>query len=323
MLKLIALACVIVMGMAAGVGAQEVHPCALITPQEAADALGAPLAALPFATDGSVPDPDGSLCRIEDAHFRTLDIRVAWTDGGEEFAMMNMIGGVISDSELARILELSQGATIVGEWDEARILGCCEFAALRGETLVDIAFGGALGGLEGAVALSNTALRRLEAPLAFDPSGSAEAALKQEEKRPASRPACDLVARDTVQTIVGAPLGTEPVGDDSSCTWSWVAPGEDYEVQMEMRVTWRGGFAEMGSIFYAIGQSGSMLASEGLNVDAIAETATFADAEASTFLGEMAVERDVLLSIETGGFMIDVARKLLIAAVETLRRDPG
>jgi hypothetical protein len=312
----LALAFAALTGVAVG---QETHPCALITPEEAAAALGAPLAVPPFAYDGAGPNPEGGLCRLEDEDFRSIDLRVVWRDGGEEFAAMNIVGGVISDSDLRDLLEISEGATEIGEWDEARIFGCCEFVALRGETLVGIAFGDATGGFAGAVELANAALRRLESQLAFDPAASIAAATDREAQRPAVRNACELVAAAKVEEIIGTtPSGA--VGDEAGCTWSWEVPGEGYVTEMTMRVTWRGGFAEQRMILDAIGMAGSMLRSEGLSVDADdGEAARFADATSSTFIAEMAVENDVLLAIESGGFMADIAQGFIRAAVETMR----
>lgn len=298
--------------------AEDPSPCSLIEAAEV-EAITGPLAGPPYRASGPFPDVNGDTCRYETPDLRSIGVRVEWRDGGETFAIINMTQGAISEGGLKGKLKLSDGTELVGEWDEARVFMCCEFNALRGEQLVVIDVGAAQATIEQAAALADAALLRIDEPLAVDDAAAIAAAEARDAARPQQRPVCDLVPRAAAEAIIGAPLAGDPVGDDSRCTYTFTAPSVGFEQEMELNVTWRGGFSEMRLIQSAMGQAFSMLQSEGLPIDDEAKRESAALDELSVnMIGVTAVKKDVMLSIETGGMGNDIAQALIEKAAAGL-----
>jgi hypothetical protein len=298
--------------------AEERSPCALLEAAEVEAVLGGALAGPPFRVGGDGPHPEGEACRYQTPDLRAIDLRVEWTDGGTTFGAMNIVSGAVKEGGLKGVLKLSDGTELTGEWDEARVFLCCEFHALRGEQLVTIDISGSRATVAQAATLADAALRRLNQPLKVDDAASVKAAEERAAQLPHPRPVCELLTRGDAEAVVGAPLTAEPVGDLGSCTYAWTAV-EGYEVQMTMNVTWRRGFSEMRLAQSAIGQGMAMLEAEGLKVETGQQTdGPLFDELATTMIATMAVKRDVLFSIETGGFMSDAALALISAAAKKL-----
>jgi len=143
------------------------------------------------------------------------------------------------------------------------------------------------------------------------------AAEERAKARPAIVSACDLVPRAEAEAIVGGPLAADPRGNESSCNYAWVAPGTDYQQQMTLAVTWRGGLSEMRTAQAAMGQALNFMATQGLASDQKQQSGTGPfDEEASSMIGVMGVRKDVLLSIETSGTGNDIATAFIAAAAK-------
>lgn len=297
--------------------AQNSNPCALLTADEVEAVIGGPLAGPPFRSSGGVADAGGDTCRFETAELRAIDLRVEWTDGGTSFGVMNMVGGIVSEAGMKGVLKLSEGTALAGEWDAARVFMCCEFDALLGETLVVVDVSASRASIEDAAKLVNTALLRLDEPLSVEDSAGIAEAEERTKLRPAARSVCELLTRAEAEAIVGAPLLADPEGDENSCSYSWNLADAGYEFQVGLVVTWRGGFSEMRFAQAAIGQAVSFLETEGMTMSEELQADPL-DEEAVTFIGVMVAERDVLLSIETGGMMNDVALALVRKAAGNL-----
>src|SRR5437868_4886961 len=66
------------------------------------------------------------------------------------------------DQHAKGLVHLADGTDLAGEWDEARVLGCCSFAALRGDQLVTVNVGGSKATIAVAASLADAALKRLD-----------------------------------------------------------------------------------------------------------------------------------------------------------------
>lgn len=304
------------LGWSAAARSANPSPCALLAPAEVEAVIG-PLAGPPFRASRGFPNPNGDTCRYETPELRAVELRVEWQDGGESFAMMNMMQGVVDEGGLKNVVTLSDGTELVGEWDEARTFMCCEFEALRGEQLVAVDISGSRATLEQAAALADAAVKRLDAPLTVDDGAAVAAAREREDARPKPRPVCELVTRAEAEEIVGAPLLADPVGDERSCNYAWNAP-EGYEFELEMEVTWRGGFSELRQAQDAIGNSLSFFESQGVDLNMEQQANSDFDEEFASIVGLMAVRKDVLFNVDTGGMMNDVARAFLVKAASKL-----
>jgi hypothetical protein len=303
----------------AGQAAAAEDPCALLEPAEVEAVLGEPLAGPPFRASNGLPDPEGASCRYETPAYRAIDLRVEWSNGGDVFGAMNIMSGIADDGGLKGILILSDGTTLRGEWDEARVFMCCEFNALRGDQLVVIDISGSRATVEQAATLADLAVKRLDQPLDVDGTAGLAAAAERIASRPAIVSACDLVPRTEAETLVGAPLLADPEGSEHACTYFWSPPGADYQEQLTLMVTWRGGLSEMRRTQSAIGQALSFMGSEGLPSDQIQESGTaLFDVSATSMIGVMAVRKDVMLSVETGGMGNDLASAFISAAAKKL-----
>lgn len=304
------------------IGAQAAgapSPCGLLTAAEAETALGEPLAGPPFRAFNGQPDLQGDTCRFETPSFRSIVLRVEWKNGGQSFALMNLIGSIVTGSGLKGVVTLSDGTKLRGEWDEARLSQCCEFNALRGDQLVVVDFSGSRASVEQAASLADQAVKRLDEPLNVDDAAALASAQERLKARPAIVPACDLVPRDEAETILGGPLAADPEGDESSCNYVWVASGTDYQQAMTLMVTWRGGLSEMRLTQSQMGQALEFITKEGFSADQSQQSdAGPFDETATSMLGVMGVRKDVLLSVETGGMGNDLATALIAAAAKKL-----
>ena len=295
------------------------NPCGLLSAAEVEAVLGEPLAGPPFRASNGLPDPDGESCRYEASAFRAIDISVDWSNGGQKFGLINMVGGIADKGGLKGVVTLSNGTELRGEWDEARDFLCCEFNALRGDQLVDVDIASSRASLEQAASLADLAVQRLDQPLSVDDAPGLAAALERDKSRPVPRPGCDLVSRSEAEAIVGAPLSADPQGSEASCSYVWSPAGSDYTDELTLSITWRGGLAEMRQAQAAIGQALSFMTSEGLVADQAQQSGgDLFDERADSFIAIMAVRKDVLLSIETGGTNNDLATAFIAAAAKNL-----
>jgi len=293
------------------------NPCAFLTSAEVEAVLG-PLAGPPFRANNGVADPNGGICRYETPAFRAIELHVDWSDGGRTFGIMNMVQGVVNKGGLKGVFKTQEGTTLTGEWDEARLNSCCEFAALRGEQLVTVNIGASRATVEQAAKLADAALRRLDKPLAIDATAGNKAAQEREALRPKPRPACELLTRAEAEAITGAPLSADPTGSTDSCTYAWAPAGSGLQQQIKLNVQWRGGFSEMRFAQAAMGQALSFMKSQGLDAAQEQHGSAALDEDATNIVGVMAVKKDVMFSAETGPFLADVAHALIVKAASKL-----
>ena len=200
-------------------------PCRLITQAEAEAFLGAPLAGPPYLSrnpigDGAeVPDDDGNVCWYSTADNHNFTVTAEWEQGG------TISAGVAANADRAEaatkgLLKLKDGSELTGDWDEARLDGCCDFSALQGDSLVEIDFGGSMASTEQAAALANKALGRLSAPLPVNGHAGNAAAQARLDARYASDDACALWRAEDITRLLGTPNG-EPERSGSECTWNY------------------------------------------------------------------------------------------------------
>jgi hypothetical protein len=198
-------------------------PCRLLEPKEVEAALGAPLVVPPYrggqaiGDRAAIPDATGSACWYFTAEGKNLTVKAEWKNAG---AIMAGVGGYLAKAEKAAggMLKLQDGTELTGDWDEVRVLGCCDFMALQGDSMVEIDFGGSLNTTAAqAGQLANKALARLTKPLAIDGSAELKPALKRILSRYVSTDPCSLWTDADITALIGAPKGA-PERSDNTCT---------------------------------------------------------------------------------------------------------
>ena len=138
-------------------------PCRLLSAAEAEAVLGAPLATPPYRSYGGVGDRAGTphatsdLCWYETAGHKNLTVTLSRSNGG---AVMKGVAGAVNQIETQTKARFQDGTELAGEWDEAKVLNCCTFMALRGDTLVEIDTGGADASPQQIAGLADAAIRR-------------------------------------------------------------------------------------------------------------------------------------------------------------------
>ena len=290
------------------------NPCSLLTVAEVEAVLGEPLGGPPFRVNGYEPSATGAACRYETKAFRAVTVEVDWSHGNDTFRMIDMVSGVADADGLKGVLKLSDGTELDGAWDKAAMFMCCQFNALHGDQRVMIDISATKLTAKDAGALADKAVQRLDQPLdVADDLGVSEATAR-DATRPAIASACTLVTRAEAEALVGAPLAADPEGGESGCTYVWTPAGADYQEQITLLVTWRGGYAEMRAIQSAIGMGLDMLAEQGLDLkqDTAATNPLF-ESYSTSIIGVMGVRKDVRLSIESGP-MSDMAAQFIAAA---------
>ncbi|HEY7290181.1 MAG TPA: hypothetical protein VH583_10120 [Vicinamibacterales bacterium] len=308
-------------------------PCALLEPKEVEEVLGAPLAVPPFRSRDGVPASGGSSCEYEDAGMHSIRIDVEWDSGAMAFKMFGALGGII-EQRTKGMVHLADGSEIAGEWDEARVVSCCNFVALRGDQMVNVDVGASKAAIADAAKLADAALKRLDHRLAINGRSSVQAAIDYEgAHRPRRRDPCALVPRADAEAVIGA-LGKEPESSEDRCTYeSAPKPGIGAIPQMQvyvLKVRWTGGFREyrdLNAAFAGMSKdfARNMPASAGAK-DTMAAAGAGTDLPANgawesghaNISGLSAVSRDVLVSVEPQLGSAEVAAKLMEKAMSKL-----
>jgi|GEM_PF-766117 len=200
-------------------------PCRLLQPSEVEAVLGKPLAGAPFRTGNplgdraGVADPTGGACWYEAADFTNIAVQATWTRAG---AVAAGVGAALDKAEGAARgqLRLQDGTELAGDWDEAKITGCCNFVALRGDSMVEVDIGGSTASFEQAAQLAEKALARLESPLPIDGAAGTAAAEQRRKTRPALDGFCGLWDAADIAAVAG-PLQGEPEASDNTCTYRY------------------------------------------------------------------------------------------------------
>lgn len=209
-------------------------PCRLLDPKEVEAVLG-PLAGAPYrggnpnGDSGPTPDPEGDVCWYYTAQDKNIAVQAEWTDAG---AINAGVSANLEKAEAATkgMMKLQDGTELTGDWDEAKITGCCNFVAIQGDSMVEIEFGGSLTTTaEQAGDLANKALARLTKPLGISGQAGEKEALKHLQTRYSSEDPCSLWSSDDITKLLGAPKGDfERSGDD--CTVRYT--GKDGEMHL-------------------------------------------------------------------------------------------
>jgi len=245
-------------------------------------------------------------------------------------------------------LSLGQGATLAGDWDEAKVTGCCTLLVLLGDTMISIDVSSSNASLQQAATLANAALAHLDKPLDIDGASAVPAALALEAKRPTRVDPCSLVSRAEAEALLG-PLIAAPVSEGDSC--SYELPTQGLRQIYELKIRWHGGYADYrehnamaGGIVKAMlpgekdmkktasdlhsgnnAEAGSIDKSYGGGDTGAQHMFSGVDAgqgpwdEATTsILGFAAVRKDVQMTIDVSGVRADSAHKLVASAMSKI-----
>ncbi len=290
-------------------------PCSLLPPKDAEAALGAPLAVPPFRATGGQPQAGGEDCVYETADFHRITLNPTWSGGGMVLRMYGMVQG-LADQKLKGTLSLGQGVTIAGDWDEAKVTGCCTLLALLGDRLVSIDIGASNASLKQAGTLANAALAHLDQHLPIDGAAGVAAAQAYESKRPRKVDPCSLVSRAEAEALLG-PLVAAPASQGDTC--SYEVPAQGIRQIYELSIEWRGGYSdyrEKAAMQGSIGQMFSMghadIARQVGGQDAAPGPW---DAATTSIIGFMAVKHDVLMSMDMRGINAAKGRALVAKAM--------
>ena len=202
----------------------ERDPCTVLDAADVEAVIGK-LAGPPFRTNGPNSldaDPKGSACRYETANFRSLGVDVAWSGGGTLQSMAapaeNLVAKLGMKGKLPKGA-VPEGVEIAGDWDEAKLMGCCQFTAYFADAMISVEFSQSRATVEQVVPLVNKIIAHIEKPTSVDGRAGLASARQRAAQRPKPRPVCELISRAEVEAIVG-PLDAAPTGDTSSCTYS-------------------------------------------------------------------------------------------------------
>jgi len=219
-------------------------PCSLLEPKDVEAALGGSLVGPPYrfnrSNDRWGPATDGDVCRYEVANHHFVQLEVEWEGGAQ---MMKMYGTVqsLADQQKKGVLKLGDGSELTGEWDEAKVVNCCTFIAMRGDQLVTVDIAGSNATLQQAAAIADAALKRIDKPLQVDAAAGVAAAVARDAMRPKERNPCSLVSRAEAEVAVEAPLTQDPVVDGNTCTYAYTGK---LPWKIVLSIRWRDGYPE-------------------------------------------------------------------------------
>lgn len=219
-------------------------PCRLLEVSEVESVLGAPLAGAPYRSrnpngdSAGEPDETGYWCWYETAQHRNLALTFETENGG---GIVAGVGRELGKAEGAAegMIKLQDGTELVGDWDEVKMTGCCDFMALQGDSLVEIDFGGSLASAEQIGDLVNRALGRLAAPLGINGHDGLAAAQQRLDARYHSNDQCAAWTPADIERLLGPLKGDMRSGDDCTIVWQ----GKNGREQMAVvTTTFRNGY---------------------------------------------------------------------------------
>jgi hypothetical protein len=247
--------------------ASEQNPCSLLEARDVEAALGGPLAGPPYryskkGTEG--PDADGDACRYETAGFHAMDVEVEWTGGAQTMKMYGTVQNMV-DQKMKGVLKLANGSELTGEWDEARVVNCCIFVAMRGDQLVSVDIAGTTATLEQAGQIADAALRRIEKPLTVDSAKGVAEAIARDATRPKTQDPCSLVSRAEAAIALESPLEKDPLAEGSKCTYTYSGSLPGYKGRpiprtITLDINWRYGYANYRQHSAIVASVGKMFA---------------------------------------------------------------
>jgi hypothetical protein len=238
-------------------------PCSLLDSSEVAAAIG-PLASSPYRGEFA-PNANSPSCRYDTKDHRRMLVNVDWEGGASAMKVIG-VGRKLTDQIAKRGEEkigttvLSSGDTITGAWDQVAEgpMQCCDLHALRGDKHVELDWTGTRLTLSGAAALLDSAVKRIDHPLAINGESGIAAAQANfaADAKDSALAMCTLVPQAKAEAMLGHPLvkppqpGTSPgAAGARECTYTTVlaAPGvmpQEYDLTLW---EWRDGavkFAE-------------------------------------------------------------------------------
>jgi len=307
----------------------EKDACALLEPKEVEAVLAASLATPPFLSRDGVPEADGDVCEYEDADLHNISIAVEWTMGAMAFKMRGLFQSAVDQTAAKGLVHLSEGADGAGEWDEARVVGCCTFVALRGDQMVTIDVGGSKAPMSAAASLADMALKRLDHLLAISGAPNVKRAIEFDAAhRPKKRNPCALVTRAEAEAIVGK-LAEEPTPNDDRCVYQHVIEGP-FGPTYVLKIRWIGGlsdfrltndvaatFAKGFTKSVPLSGDGKQTLGSSLVGDDLASNPAW-DVAHFSIMGLSAVKKDVSVSIEPQGGGREETIKLMEKAMSKL-----
>lgn len=320
------------------------NPCGLLEPKEVEAVLGTPLAGPPYRfnkTGKAGPAPDGETCRFETAGYHYIEVEVEWKGGAQ---MMKMYGTVqnLADQKMKGVLKLGDGSELAGEWDEAKVVNCCTFIAMRGDQLVTVDVTGSTATLEQAAGIADAALKRIDKPLSVIGSVGVASAIVRDATRPKERDPCSLVSRTEAESALEFPLVKDPVVEDSKCIYTYTGTGT-HPISIGLDIRWRNGFAvfrQHAALVASVGKANAQfaeLAAKAGSVEKVFDAGYDAESEKKTssvpdsalggpweaaqsgMLEFSAVKKDVLIKADAGdNKQQEYAKKLIGAAMSKL-----
>ncbi|MGH7668801.1 MAG: hypothetical protein ACRENQ_04845 [Gemmatimonadaceae bacterium] len=313
-------------------------PCSLLEPSEVEAVLGARLATPPFRSGGDPDDPkvDGDDCIYETSNFRYISVEVDFKDGPTAYGMINFGKKVMNSApgQLKQALKLNDGTELTGEWDEATLLpmNCCNFAALRGDQLVEIDFTATDATLPQAAKLVDAAFGRIDQPLKIDGGANVDSALALSKTRPQPVAPCSLLSRAEVEALIGKLIADPVANGTDECDYQLPANGRIPQIY-GLQTFWRGGYEKWRSDAHiadvasgALKQTvyekgrGDTVYRKDIQLDlhqAVADTGgwEYAGINGPSFV---AVKKDVLLKMGLVGVDRDKVKKLVSAAIHKI-----
>ena len=273
----------------------------------------------PNHSDAGEPQTGGPACWYETADFKNVAIQVIWKNGGD---VMAGIGGYLAKAEgVAKgLVKLQDGSELTGEWDEVRVVGCCDFMAMQGDRVVEIDFGGSFATAEQAAVLADAALRRLDALLPIDGTAGIAAATQRQALRPKPGASCSLWDAADIEATVGVLQGT-PAASGDDCTYTYEADNGRQQLFVST-VTWRNGYRRYreGNQMLA-GMAAGLAKDIGEGGESLKRSKTIEgpwDAALNTPIQFASVRRDVSINLRHGGLSQDDIRALLGRAYDKL-----
>lgn len=252
---------------ASGASGSTGDPCSLLDSSEVAAAIG-PLAAPPYHGTFK-PDPDSPTCRYDTQNHRRLLVSVDWSGGAAAMKIIGF-GRSLTDAiskqgeEKMGTTVLASGDTLHGSWDRIAMgpMQCCDLHALRGDRHVELDWTGTRLNVQGAGALLDKAVARLDHPLAI--TGAAGLAAAQQlyaaDAKDSSVVMCTLVPQSAAEALLGHPLAKAPEPGTGAqgareCTYTTVlaAPGvipQQYDLTLW---EWRDGAVQFAEDQMAVG----------------------------------------------------------------------
>ena len=308
--------------------------CSLLDPKEVEAVLGAPIATPPFLSRDGVPERDASACEYLDANLHSATVDVEWDGGAMAFKMLGAFQRTVDQTAAKGLVHLAEGADVAGEWDEARVVGCCSFVALRGDQMVTIDVGASKASMAAAAKLADSALKRLDHVLPISGSPNIKAAVEFEAAhRPKRRDPCALVTRADAEALVGKLAGEpESIGAEdieAKCVYQHVIEGT-FGPTYVLKVRWTRGFSEFresNAIAASFAKGFTRNAPLSRDGKGAIESSVIGDDLAAnpawemahySVMGLSAVKKDVLISIEPQGGRRDDAVKLMEKAMSKL-----